>query len=333
MLENVSSDTKRGKLLNIVSLFGISLLIAYILSPLVSYLGSKGLSKLSSLIVTYIFLISSITMFLLYGIPLFKNEIQEMLKLIPKYVGHFENVFDYVRENQLYKNLPVSVQKLITINMDYLNKKMINILQNTMDNIIHMFPGLLTAVIAPIISFYLLKDTEKIKSKLLCILPERSRYEIIELCREVDSVLSRYLRGQLIMCAAVGVMTTFGLLLLNIDNAMIIGTIVGASNIIPYFGPFLGALPAIIIAAIQSPKTIFWVIFILISVQQIENCIIAPKILGDSVGLHPVIIIIVLIYGGSVFGFWGLVLSVPIVAIIKVILIYILNRLARVDKG
>jgi predicted PurR-regulated permease PerM len=149
---------------------------------------------------------------------------------------------------------------------------------------------------------------------------------------EVDKTLGKYIRGQLIVSSLVALMTTLGLLFLKIDYAIIIGAVAGISNIIPYFGPIIGAIPAIAIASLKSPASVLWVIIILIVVQQIESGIISPKVMGDSIGLHPVIVILTLIFGGKVFGFWGIILIMPVVAVIKAVITFMINNITGVDK-
>jgi len=292
----------------------------------------KGVPKTLSIILTYIVLLSGIIIIILFIIPLFINEISSLIRLIPEYTKHIYTIIIDIRNKYLYKSMPIGIQEMIDSNINRVEKIILDTLQNVLDSIVLIFTGFFSVIIAPVLSFYLLKDSENIKKKLLYTVPTKYRNNIKRLSKEIDLVLGRYLRGQLIMSLIVGLMTTFGMTILNIDYAVIIGAIVGVSNIIPYFGPIIGALPAIAIALIKSPSAVIWVIIVLAVVQQIENCIISPKVLGDSVGLHPIVVILVLIFGGSAFGFWGLIFSVPVVAIIKVFIIFTVENITRVDK-
>ncbi len=319
-------------LLNTFLPFIVALVIAYLLNPLVSYIEHKGIPKILSIIIIYIIMLSAIIIIILFIIPLFINEISSLIRLIPKYTQNIHAIIKDIRNKYMYKSMPIGIQEMIDSNINRLERVILDTLQNILDSIILIITGFFSIIIAPILSFYLLKDSENIKKNLSFIIPSKYRKGVCRLSKEIDLLLGRYLRGQLIMSLIVGLMTTVGLTILNIDYAIIIGAIVGVSNIIPYFGPIIGALPAIAIASIRSPSAVIWVILVLALVQQIENCIISPKVLGDSVGLHPIVVILILIFGGSAFGFWGLIFSVPAAAIIKVFITFTVENITRVDK-
>ena len=116
-----------------------------------------------------------------------------------------------------------------------------------------------------------------------------------------------------------GVSTTIALALLKINFAFIIGMLAGLADIIPYFGPVIGIIPAVFFAILESPIKALWVIIIFTIIQQVENDIITPKVVGESVGIHPVTVMLSLIIGGRFFGILGMVLAIPVVAILKII--------------
>ena len=123
-----------------------------------------------------------------------------------------------------------------------------------------------------------------------------------------------------------GVMTTIMLLILRIDFPFVIGFITGLADIIPYIGPFLGYVPAVFFAAISSPIKALWVSVFWVLIQWTENNLVAPKIIGENMGMHPMIILLSIIIGGGVFGVFGMLLSVPIVAIFRIVVKYIIDR-------
>jgi predicted PurR-regulated permease PerM len=137
---------------------------------------------------------------------------------------------------------------------------------------------------------------------------------------DIDQVIGEFIRGQLIVCTVIAVLTSIALYLMGVQFAIILGMIAGIVDVIPYFGPFIGMLPCIAVALLQSPKLALYTALAFIAIQQVESNIISPKIVGDRVGLHPVVIIFALLAGERLLGFIGLVLAVPAAAIIKVIL-------------
>ena len=128
-----------------------------------------------------------------------------------------------------------------------------------------------------------------------------------------------FVRGRIIMAIFVGVATMIYLMLFGIEFSFVIGVITCVADIIPYIGPFLGFVPAVLLALFKGPFTAFWVAVLFCFVQWLENNILGPKILGDSTGMHPLIVLILLIIGGGMFGVLGMIFSVPVAAVIKII--------------
>ena len=125
----------------------------------------------------------------------------------------------------------------------------------------------------------------------------------------------------------VGILTFGALWILGVDHALVFGILYGVLDIIPYFGPFLGMIPIVLFLLLQGEANIFLVIVLLFLIQQFENYFISPRILGDQVGLHPVSVILLVLVGGYCGGIIGMVLIIPVAAVLKVVLIFLYNRL------
>ncbi|MDP4088675.1 MAG: AI-2E family transporter, partial [Bacillota bacterium] len=151
-------------------------------------------------------------------------------------------------------------------------------------------------------------------------MPLKKRRVFRSLSKDINLVLSKYILSQFLLSALIVVMTFVVLMALKVDFPLLLSLINGIFNIIPYFGPLLGGIPAVIVALLISPKTALWTALCLNLIQQIEGDIIAPKITGDSVDMHPLFVILLLILGGKVGGFVGMVLAVPVAVIVKVII-------------
>ena len=146
---------------------------------------------------------------------------------------------------------------------------------------------------------------------------------------EMDNSLGSFIRGQLLISAIVGILIAVGLSIMGVDFALIIGLIAGIFNIVPYFGPIIGAVPAVVFALLKSPLTAVYVVLLFAVVNQVESSIISPNILGEHVGLHPVTVIFSIISGGYLFGILGVILAVPVTSIVKVTLRYVHNKLLQ----
>src|SRR5690606_35156615 len=155
------------------------------------------------------------------------------------------------------------------------------------------------------------------------------RQDVKELLLEIDRSLSQFIRGRLILAFYVGIVTTIFLLVLDIEFAILIGLVTGIADIIPYFGPFLGFLPAIIFGFLNSTMKGIWVAIIFILIQWVENNVLAPKIIGDSTGIHPITILLALIIGGGMFGVIGMIFSIPIIAIWNILFDFIIENVKK----
>ncbi|MCD5410952.1 MAG: AI-2E family transporter, partial [Clostridiales bacterium] len=152
---------------------------------------------------------------------------------------------------------------------------------------------------------------------------------ILEVVRDLDEVLGGFITGQLIVAAFIAILTTIALLVLGVRFAIIVGFIAGIANVIPYFESIIGIVPGVLFALLDSPTKPLWVLGIFIAIQQIESAILSPKIVGNKVGIHPIIVVLVLLIGGKLFGVVGLITAVPLAGTIKVfckhLMKYIIN--------
>ncbi len=181
-------------------------------------------------------------------------------------------------------------------------------------------------LLAVVVAFYLLQDKEKILSfvhrVLRYILKEERYHKLRSLGKDVDVILSGYIRGEIIDAIIIVILTSGALILIRLDFAVIIGIIAGIFNLIPYFGPIVGLVLAIFIGVLDpNPmKAIYGAIAILI-IQQIDGWFIVPKIVGDCVKLHPVIVLLAILIGGNLFGLIGMLLAVPVAALARLLLL------------
>jgi predicted PurR-regulated permease PerM len=182
-------------------------------------------------------------------------------------------------------------------------------------------------IILPFWLFYILFDRRRIANALISTVPVALRADVVNIWRLVDTVLGSYIRGQLLLALAIGVMATTGLTLLRVPFPAILGLMAGLFELLPFFGPALGAIPALLVAIVQSPILAFWTLLLFVGIQQIENVVLAPRIAGRAVELHPAVIMVVLVAGNEIAGIWGMLIAVPVTAIVRDIFRYLYLRL------
>jgi predicted PurR-regulated permease PerM len=182
-------------------------------------------------------------------------------------------------------------------------------------------------ILAPFVSYYFLRDFDRIGAFAVKTIPVRYRAEFIQVGKDIDQVLRRFIKGSLWVAFLVGIITTVGMYFIGMDFPLLIGIMVGITNIIPYFGAIISTIPAVLLALGKSKWLAIYVLGLMLIIQQIEGNIISPKILGSSVGLHPLIIIFALLAAGYLWGIAGLLFAVPLAAVLKVIFQHMYLRL------
>jgi len=183
-------------------------------------------------------------------------------------------------------------------------------------------------LVVPLWMFYVLRDQPEMSATFYRLLPPSAREDARHMVLILDSLLGSYLRGQLVLCLSVGIMTTVGLTFLGVDLALLLGTLAGIFEIVPVLGPILGAIPAILVTLAASPANLLWVVVLAFAVQQVENYVLVPQIAHGTVRIPPALSILVLIVGSEVGGVLGAILSLPLTAVVRDIAHYLYLRLS-----
>lgn len=181
----------------------------------------------------------------------------------------------------------------------------------------------LSLVIVPFITFYLLYEGEKMPNFILRLFPPRMRERIGEVLHDMDKQISSYIQGQILVSFCIGVMMTIGFLIIGMPYALLLGFLAMITSVVPYLGPMIAATPAAIIAIVNSPWLLLYLAIVWTIVQLIEGKFISPQIMGKSLSVHPITIIFVLLTSGALFGVPGVVLGIPGYAIIKVLVTHL----------
>ena len=176
-------------------------------------------------------------------------------------------------------------------------------------------------VLAPIIAFYLLIDLPHIRRVAESLVPEGRTEEVLVVARRLNNAIGGYFRGQLLVAAIVGTMASIGLAILDLPFWLVVGMLAGVFNMVPMIGPWIGAVPGVVIAlTTRDFGTALWVVGIMAGVQQIDNHFISPVVMQRAVKLHPAVVMLTLLAGGTLGGFFGLLLAVPTVAVLKILI-------------
>ncbi len=314
-----------------------SAILAYLFNPIINYLEKKKINRLRGVFLLYLCIVGMFLILAFLVIPKSTTEIKRLVRDMPIYLEKASSLVDELY-NKYYSTLgdlpPMfqGVQQVVMENIVGLEHMVTGALKNFIGGIINTFSKVVSLILTPILTFYFLVDKNYFKEKMLGLIPRKYKKEYIDLFRKMDDSLSKFVRGKIIMAAYVGVATSIVLLIMGIDFAIVIGFITGIADIIPYIGPFLGFLPAVFFAYLISPLKAIWVAAFFVFIQWVENNILAPKIIGETTGIHPLIILISIIVGGGIFGVLGMVLAVPVVAIFIILFGFISKKLRKPPK-
>ena len=333
----------------------IGIIFAYVIDPIVNFLERKGIKRPFGVIIVYITTLIVFAILLVTVIPKTITEITNLLASLPPMIDSMSRgltKFFYKLAEDYNINLPPSFLNMLSGTTDGVSKsaKLVtnsqepltnmfnsfsNAITNILDNVqksaldslrsvVVKLYGLVTStlkiVLVLIFSFYFSIGKEKYLKSFKKSIPNKYREDVNYLAVRINTSLQQFIRGRLLLALFVGFLTMIYLLILRVDFAIVIGMITCIADIIPYIGPFLGFVPAVLFAFMDAPLKALWVSILFIIIQWAENNILAPKLIGDSTGLNPLAVLISIIIGGGIFGIWGMVVSVPLVSIILILL-------------
>ncbi|PAE17102.1 hypothetical protein CHH91_05345 [Virgibacillus sp. 7505] len=295
--------------------FIIAGLIAYLLHPIIDFLASWRLPRWLSILVIYT-LFFGLTGFLLYkGFPVLISQVKEFSHNLPALTQRYDHYVQFMYERTAF--LPETVHDQMDAVLQGLEQRA----EVFLKDLLHIWNKLpqvvIFLVVTPVIVFYMLKDTDKIGNAGLSLLPRRYRSRVKSLVLRIDNNLGYYIRGVLLVSCIVSLLTWTAFTLIKLPYSLVLALLVGATNIIPYFGPIIGAVPAILVGITISPKTALLAGIMVFIIQLIEGNLLSPFIVGKSIHIHPLLIIFALLVGGELGGIIGMIAAVPCLTIIK----------------
>ena len=314
----------------------IALLIAYAFNPLVNRLQKLKMSRTFAIITLSFVLVVGLGLILLYTATVVKTEVLIFWERLPQYMQTYEQKLRPWISQQLGWEPPQTTEELFSNLRDKLKdpnlmKPISTFLAQSLSSFITFFVNLLSLLIIPVFSFYLLSDYPSFYKRIEPYVPLRHRSRFRAFLNDIDVALGGFIRGQLLVCVIVGALTSLGLYLVGLDLAFIIGMASGLANVVPYLGLVGGITASSLMAFLQfgDPWHPLMAVGVYALVQTIDGFFITPRIVGKKVGLSPVIIISGLIVGGNLFGFVGILLAVPAMAVLKVVVNQFLDSYLR----
>lgn len=307
-----------GYILAVLLPFLIAMLIAYLLHPLIDGLHHQGLPRTLAILIIYLLFFGLVIFAGVKGTPIVAEQLKTFAKQAPELGEMYRdevNHFYYATSD-----LPETVHDHFDHVLANVEKGAKNIVGKVVDIIQNMFRSIFTILLIPFIVFYLLKDLDRIKGWLYEHTPVKWRKPAVALVKDVDKSLGSYIRGELLVCTVLGLVAVVGLWIIKVPYSAVLGIFIGITDIIPYFGPVIGAVPALLIAATVSVNKVIFVLVLILILQFLEGNIISPLIVGKSVKIHPVFIMLSLVIGGDMGGILGMLIAVPVFVTVRVLI-------------
>lgn len=324
--------------------FGFGLIVAYILAPLARWLEKllpkRGLlsrfNNVLSVLIVYLGIVTIVALLAVFLLPGFINRTQDFISNLPAYVTSARETLQQWTE-RYGRLLPSDIRDQVNSAVERLVPNIVNYVQKLVPravgvafNTFSFFLGLFSL---PIWLFFILRDRDRLIAGFYSLFPPGPRQVARDIAGIFDRVLGGYIRARLTMALAVGVMVTIGLLILGVKFALVLGTVAAFLELVPIIGPFLGAIPAIIVGLATSPDKVLWIIVVFLAVQLLENNLLDPVIQAGFLQVHPTIIILALVIASAVFGFLGVFIAGPAVALGREIFRYLYSRWSESAAG
>lgn len=312
--------------------FAIAAMFAYLGDPLADRLERWGLNRMWAATIVFVVLMVAVVGVLLLLIPLIAHQIENLITNLPRYGDwaqhtawpwvqarlHLDpHLFDTDRLVEMFKKHIGSISGVAGVVLGKVSSSGLGVVL-----------WLTNLVLIPVVSFYLLRDWDRMVGKIDGMLPRSIQPTVAHLARESDKILGAFVRGQLLVMLALGTFYGVGLGLVGLSVGLLIGLVAGLLSFVPYLGFIIGFVAAIVAALVQYGDWthVLLVCGVFMVGQLLEGYVLVPKLVGDKIGLHPVAVIFAVLAGGYLFGFLGVLLALPAASVIMVLLRYLIER-------
>ncbi|MBU4482183.1 AI-2E family transporter [Candidatus Parcubacteria bacterium] len=291
----------------------LSVILAASFGPWVNWLQKHKIPRTLSILTIYIVLLAILALIIIVMVPPIAEQIGQLAKSLPVFYERLALEFspsgvDINQQNVLYETL-----QTMSSNLGQTTKSVFSTLTG-------IFGGLVSFFAILVIVFYITVEEDIVKRFFFIFTPLHKKEYVSDLIDEIKKKMGMWLRGQLALSLIVGILTYIGLTVLGVKYALVLALIAGLFEIVPFVGPWLSAVPAVLIGFSDSLTKVILILALYFVIQQVENHLIVPKIMQKAVGLNPIIVIISILIGAKLFGVMGALIAVPIAAVIDVYL-------------
>jgi predicted PurR-regulated permease PerM len=312
----------------------IAVAVVYLLNPLVSALERRGVPRVAGAGIVYVLFLCIVALVVSLLVPVVARQVAQVVDHFPDYLADAQATIRRVAarfgQEPNFRLDAEQVREWLSAgeNRQTVTRYLTGLRSVTSS----LISGLIIFVLGPVMAFYLLVDLPRLNRGAMALVPPSRREEIRGLMDRIGQAVGGFFRGQLLVALFVGVASSIGLWIIGLPFWLLVGMVAGVFNLVPLVGPFIGGGLAVIIALVSGePIKAVWAALVLLAVQQIDNHLISPNVMGRTVQLHPVVVMLALLVGASFAGLFGMLVIVPLVAVAKIVFLFMWSK--YVDYG
>jgi len=317
------------QVLDVIGLILVSIVLATAFNPWVDRMEHYHIPRSLGVLIIYIVVLALVALGVLLIVPVLVGQLTQLASSFPYYYNKIASSLASL-QNGTNDEVAIALQQALQT----VGSSLANGANSVLGSLVGIFGGIAQAIIALVMTFYLIVDEQGLRRFINSITPEVHQAYIADLINRIRVKVSAWLRGQLLLMLVIGVMTYVGIWLLRLiglspaitQYALVFAFWAGLTEVIPYLGPILGGIPAVFIALAVSPVQALMVLFLYVLVQQLENNLIVPTIMRRSVGLNPIVSIVVIMVGFNLGGLVGTLIAIPLATIVALIMSDIFDR-------
>lgn len=321
-----------GKIIGILSPLFLGLLIAWLVEPAINYFVKNKVGRKLATVVVYLILIFIIILIAALIVPEFIAQVNELITRIPNFLKSINTFINDTFKSTADFDLSSVKESLINTINNFVNNFTSENLTGIVEKLSSSIKVVSNFVLGILIAFYLSLDFKNVNKYVSILVPNRFHEDIKKITTPLNEMLRNYVNGTLLSCLFVMILSLIGFLISGVSSPLLFAIFCAITNLIPYFGPYIGGIPVILIGFTMNPYVGFGCLITVVLVQFLEGNILNPLIVGKAVDLHPVILMLSLLVFEYFFGIFGMVIAVPIVATIKIVLLFFENKYHFINK-
>lgn len=302
--------------------FAVTGVLYYLFRPLVEWLERRKAPRGLAVLLVFVAIGLSLAGIIWTAGPFFQKQFASFAAQVPEMVEFVADGIESLRNGQ--EALAPPIKEAIPNLSQEIGSEWNRYAGSIASSLLRVFNWMSNALfvlgLVPFILYYMLKDGDKLVPRLIAMTPPTYRGHMPALLKELDETLSSFIRGKAVISIIVGIMLLAGYSIIGLEYALVLAVIGMLANIVPFFGPVIGAAPAVLVALFQDPVKALYVVLVTVIIQQIEGNFISPQIMGKTMDIHPVTVIVLIVAAGSVSGLIGILIVVPVYAVVKVII-------------